>query len=531
MPTNPCPLVDGRYELAERIGAGGYSEVWLAHDQVLGRPVAVKLLHEAYACHQESLERFRAEARHAGSISHQNIARIYDFGDPAPDRPAQLPYLVMEYVDGPSLAELLRAGRPLDAAACLDVVAQTAAGLQAAHAAGLVHRDIKPANLLLSDPGAGHSEPGLVKITDFGISHAVGSAPVTSTGVIIGTPGYLAPERAAGAQATYLSDLYSLGVVAYECLAGGPPFGGTPFEVALAHLERPFPALPESVPGEVTTLVGQLVAKDPAERPASAEVVAARAAELRDWLSGAAEGAATMAGFALPEVAGPGALAGSRAGSAADVTRALAPDRRSYSTGNRRAWRVAAGTIAMLGVLALAVTSIAAGLTGGGQPAHHVAPAATNINVDAATMVGQPVRLVVRELRREGLRVRVRWRFTQRQRPGIVLRVRPGGERPARSVVTVIGAAIPGLRGGDNGDHHGDGHDGPGKGDGPGHGEGHGSGPGQGDGGPGRGGPGQGSSVQGGPRHGGPGQGGPGRGDPGRARPASSLFSRNTITR
>ncbi len=497
MPTNPSSLVDGRYELAECIGIGGYSEVWLAHDQVLGRPVAVKLLHEAYARHQESLDRFRAEARHAGSISHQNIARVYDFGDPDPGRPTQLAYLVMEYVAGPSLAELLRAGRPLDVAACLDVVAQTAAGLQAAHAAGLVHRDIKPANLLLSDSGAGSSElglPGLVKITDFGISHAVGSAPLTSTGVIMGTPGYLAPERAAGAQATYLSDLYSLGVVAYECLAGEPPFAGTPFEVALAHLDRPFPALPESVPGEVATLVGQLVAKDPAERPVSAEVVAGRAAELRDWLRGEAEGTATMAdvrGGAGGGAGGGFALQG--AGSAADVTRALAPGLRSYSNEPRRGWRVAAVAIAAVVVLALAVTGITSALTGGGalRPAHHAAPAAaTKIDVDADTMVGQPVALVVRQLRREGLRVRLRWRFSERERPGFVLRVLPGGELAPRSAVTVVGAAIPGFHAGhgDHGDDHGGGrgrgdHHDHGRGHGTGHGDGSGDGPGGGAGG------------------------------------------------
>jgi eukaryotic-like serine/threonine-protein kinase len=271
-------LLGGRYELDEPIGTGGFSEVWRATDTVLSRPVAIKLLHARYVRQAEALARFQAEARHAGALSHPNIARIYDYAEPADGQP----YLVMELVDGPSLARVLRGG-PLDAARTMDVVAQAAAGLQAAHDAGLIHRDIKPANLLLS-PG------GTVKITDFGIAHAVGSAPVTVTGMLIGTPCYMAPERVAGAQATSASDLYALGVVAYECLAGAPPFSGVPLEVALAHRERPLPPLPLSVPAEVGALVMQLTAKDAVWRPGSAAEVARRAAALRDGLRPAAAG-------------------------------------------------------------------------------------------------------------------------------------------------------------------------------------------------------------------------------------------------
>ena len=190
-----------------------------------------------YAQRSEALARFQAEARHAGALSHENIAQIYDYGDPADGQP---PFLVMELVDGPSLESVLADG-PLDSSRTMDVVAQAAAGLQAAHAAGMIHRDIKPGNLLLA-PG------GTVKITDFGIAHTVGSTPVTATGELIGTPGYLAPERVAGEQATPSSDLYSLGMVAYECLAGAPPFTGTALVVALAQRDRPLPPLPPSVP-------------------------------------------------------------------------------------------------------------------------------------------------------------------------------------------------------------------------------------------------------------------------------------------
>ena len=265
-------LLAGRYRLDKPIGAGGFSEVWRATDTALARLVAVKLLHLGCAQQPEVLARFQAEARRAAVLWHQNIARIYDYDEPAG---GLQPYLVMELVDGPSLAGVL-AGGPLSAAWTMDIVAQTAAGLQAAHATGLIHRDIKPGNLLLASSGT-------VKITDFGISHAIGSAPVTITGVVMGTAGYLAPERVARAAATPASDLYALGILGYECLAGVPPFTGEPLEVACAHRDRPVPPLPASVPAGVSALVMQLVAKDPAWRPGSAEV-ARRAGQLRDDL-------------------------------------------------------------------------------------------------------------------------------------------------------------------------------------------------------------------------------------------------------
>ena len=164
-----------RYRLEERIAAGGAGEVWRGRDTVLARAVAVKLLRPEYAQHPETLARFRAEARHAAGVSHPGIAQVYDYGE---DRQ---PFLVMELVEGPSLAAVLLARGPLDASTVMDVAAQAATALGAAHAVGLVHRDIKPGNLLL-DPG------GRVKITDFGIAHAAGSAPLTRTGTLIGTP-------------------------------------------------------------------------------------------------------------------------------------------------------------------------------------------------------------------------------------------------------------------------------------------------------------------------------------------------------
>ncbi|HLJ98851.1 MAG TPA: serine/threonine-protein kinase [Streptosporangiaceae bacterium] len=263
-----------RYRFDEQIAAGGFGEVWRGTDVTLGRTVAIKLLRPECAQDPATFARFRAEARNAASLCHPNIASIHDFCEPPP--PAA-PFLVMEYVPGPSLAALL-AGGPLSTAAAMRVLAEAALGLAAAHRAGLVHRDIKPSNLLLD-------RDGRVKITDFGISHAAGSAPLTTTGVLIGTPAYMAPERIAGARGSPASDIYSLGVVAYHAVTGAVPFSGEPLEVAVAQREQPLPPLPESVPHDVTALILQLTAKEPAARPAHAWDVARRAGRLCDELT------------------------------------------------------------------------------------------------------------------------------------------------------------------------------------------------------------------------------------------------------
>jgi hypothetical protein len=270
-------VLDGRYRLDARIAAGGMGEVWHGTDLALSRAVAVKLLHPEHASQPDGLARFRAEAQQAGSLSHPNIAQVYDYCEPASPDPA---YLVLELVDGPSLARHLDAG-PLSPARTLDVIEQAASGLAAAHRAGLLHRDIKPGNLLLS-------QDGLIKITDFGIARAAGSVVHTRTGALTGTPAYLAPERFAGAPATPATDLYALGVVAHQCLTGRLPFAGDPLVVALAHVERDMPPLPDSVPADLAALVADLTRKDPRARPASAIAVLARAGLIRAAVSGPA---------------------------------------------------------------------------------------------------------------------------------------------------------------------------------------------------------------------------------------------------
>jgi len=433
-------VLAGRYRLEGRIATGGVGEVWRAADLVLRRPVAVKLLRAEYAEHPQTLARFRAEARHAGSLSHPGIAQVYDYAEAAPP---QSPYLVMELVDGPSLAGVLAAG-PLDPARAMDVVAQAAAGLGAAHAAGLVHRDIKPANLLLG-PG------GQVKITDFGIAHAAGSAPVTRTGTLIGTPAYLAPERAAGGPATPASDLYSLGVVAYECLAGAPPFSGIALEVAAAHRQRPLPPLPSAVPEGMAALVAELTAKDPAARPASAGMVGVQAGRLRDAV---AEGTVFLASPPSPTLADaqPPTLTDAGEATLAD---APVPGRLAGYSQRRRGWP-SAGRGVLLAVVAAAVTAGLAGwlLAGAFAAGPHYPPTQTTAaaprastagmaEVNGAALVGQPVSVVRQQLSQLGLQPRMVLVPARDQAPGTVMSVQPTGEVPAGSVVVVTVAAQP----------------------------------------------------------------------------------------
>ena len=272
-------LLAGRYRLTDRIAAGGMGEVWRGEDSLLNRAVAVKLLPVGRAGDDAFLARFRAEARYTASLSHPGIARVYDYGESAEFGGA---YLIMELVRGEPLAAILvRAGR-LSPDATLDIISQAARALDAAHQAGIVHRDIKPGNLLVA---AG----GTTKITDFGIATAAlaaQAAHLTETGMVMGTAMYVSPEQATGAPVDASSDIYSLGVVAYECLAGHVPFTARePLAIAFAHKHAPVPALPPDVPPPVADLVYDMLAKTPAERPANARAVADRADMLREALA------------------------------------------------------------------------------------------------------------------------------------------------------------------------------------------------------------------------------------------------------
>jgi eukaryotic-like serine/threonine-protein kinase len=343
-------LLAGRYRLTDRIAAGGMGEVWRGEDVLLNRAVAVKLLPTGRAGDESFLARFRAEARYAASLSHPGIARVYDYGESAEFGGA---YLILELVHGEPLSAILaRAGR-LSPDATLDIIGQAARALDAAHQAGIVHRDIKPGNLLVA---AG----GTTKITDFGIATAVRAAQaahLTETGMVMGTAMYVSPEQATGAPVDASSDIYSLGVVAYECLAGHVPFmASEPLAIAYAHKHAPVPALPPDVPQPVADLVYDMLAKTPAGRPASAWVVADRADMLREalFLGGPAVGDAARVGDLGMPFAGV-----TRADLPATPTGALRGDDQDPSRfgprppGNRRRW-TAAGLTAVLCALAVA---------------------------------------------------------------------------------------------------------------------------------------------------------------------------------
>jgi serine/threonine-protein kinase len=270
-------VLNDRYRLVERLATGGMGEVWRAADQALAREVAVKLLRHELMSDASACERFRAEGRFAASLRHGGIAQVYDVGTVRDEEiGAGRAYLVMELVRGEPLAEIVARAGALPAEAVLDVVVQAGRALAAAHAAGIVHRDIKPANLMVTVDGT-------VKITDFGIARQLSAASQTQTGMVMGTAYYISPEQASGQGVTPSADLYSLGVVAFECLAGRVPFdAATPVEVALQHVRDAPPPLPEEVPARVRELVGELLAKHPAERPADADEVADRALVIRD---------------------------------------------------------------------------------------------------------------------------------------------------------------------------------------------------------------------------------------------------------
>jgi serine/threonine-protein kinase len=259
-----CQLA-GRYRLRRRLAAGGMGQVWQAVDEVLGRPVAVKLLRDEYAQDRGFIGRLRVEAHHAAAVAHPGIASVFDYGEIATVAGAEpTAFLVMELVDGEPLSALLAREGRLGLARSLDIVGQAAVALGAAHRAGLVHRDIKPANLLVRPDG-------LVKVTDFGVAQALDSQAGDQHQGLLGTAGYLAPEQATGQPLTPATDVYALGVVAYECLAGRRPFlGDHPIAVALAHLLQAPPPLPEDVPPAVGGLVAKAMAKDPKDRPADA---------------------------------------------------------------------------------------------------------------------------------------------------------------------------------------------------------------------------------------------------------------------
>lgn len=253
----------GRYKLESLIATGGMGEVWQAHDEIILRSVAIKILKQEYLGDPGFLERFRTEARLAAMVNHEGIANVFDYGEDAGSA-----YLVMELVPGESLAKILEREKTLSGERVLDIVSQTARALQAAHESGMVHRDIKPGNLLITPD---HQ----VKITDFGIARVADMVALTATGQVMGTVQYLAPEQATGKPPTGATDIYALGIVAYEALVGKRPFNGTnQMDIAMAQINDAPPPMPDTVDKKIQALIMKCLEKKPFNRPANALTLA-----------------------------------------------------------------------------------------------------------------------------------------------------------------------------------------------------------------------------------------------------------------
>ena len=355
----------GRYQLSSRVAIGGMGEVWQATDLVIGRTVAIKILKDEYLGDPGFLERFRAEARHAALVNHEGIANVFDYGEE--DGSA---FLVMELVPGEALSTILERDRTLSTDKVLDIVAQTANALHAAHSAGLVHRDIKPGNLLITPDGR-------VKITDFGIARIADQVPLTATGQVMGTVQYLSPEQASGHPASPTTDIYSLGIVAYEALAGRRPFTGeSQVAIAMAQINETPPELPATIAEPVRNLVYSCIAKSPADRPASAAHLARAAQALR-------RGDVAAAATSVPGIIGTGSLAaavGANYGNPTTATRILPTTATLPTTTNkpkrRNPWTWP--LIALVALLAVVlVGTIIALLTNSSPP---TTPSPTNTN-------------------------------------------------------------------------------------------------------------------------------------------------------
>jgi serine/threonine-protein kinase len=388
----PDTIIDGRYRVLSRVGSGGMADVYLAEDQLLGRHVAVKLLHHQFAEDQEFVERFRREASSAAALSHPNIVAIFDRGEWQGTY-----YIAMEYVAGRSLKTIVREQGALNPATAIDIVVQILRATRFAHKRGVIHRDLKPHNVILD-------EEGRARVTDFGIARA-GASDMTLTGSIMGTAQYLSPEQAQGLVVSTASDLYSVGVILYELLTGVVPFEGeTAVAIAFKQVSaepRPPSAVLDSVPAALDEVVLRALAKDPSRRYADADEFIAALQRDREALPVSAGAAVLAAGAFGAEAwaaaggreppAGPPSPAAANPGAGALlVPPAASPDEDtgiSHGNGPRPKtvllWSLAAALVA--GAIALAL------LAGGGG------------RVTVPYVVGQTELAAAAKLRRAGL--------------------------------------------------------------------------------------------------------------------------------
>jgi len=330
-------VLSGRYRLEAKLGSGGMSTVYLASDETLDRPVAVKVMHREMSEQEDQLQRFRQEARAVAKLSHPNVVAVIDAGEDG-----GYPYIVFEYVKGETLKQRIGRVGALDVQDAIAYAIEVARGLSVAHARNMVHRDIKPQNVLID-------EEGRAKLTDFGISRQLEQDGVTATGRVLGTTDYVAPEQAMGKAVDPRSDIYSLGVVLYEMLVGQVPFhADSQVGVAMKHVNEELPDVQRRRPdasAAVALVVERATAKDPAERYQSI-------AEMIDDLETALEVEA--------------ARAGSTTGEATSVLDAVPPPQRKLSGGARWSWAAIAILLLVGGGALLAVQLISNGGFGGG---------------------------------------------------------------------------------------------------------------------------------------------------------------------
>jgi serine/threonine-protein kinase len=347
----PGDLLNDRYRLDEPVAGGGMGDVWRATDTLLGRPVAVKVLRPGAAADPTFAARFRDEARSMAALHHPGVADVYDY-DAGTE--GQAAFLVTAYVEGQPLDQLIAAAGRLGAAETMSVVAQAARALDAVHQAGVIHRDVTPANLIVQPDGT-------AVLIDFGIARSPDSAAVTNPGQAVGTARYMSPEQVSGQPVAATTDLYSLGVVAYHCLAGRPPFlGDDAMSVALRHLNEEPPPLPGDVPVAVRDVVTRAMAKNPADRfPTGAALAAAADSAVAGTAAVAPSGPATAAGPAARPAGGTAPVAGT-----APIDVGPVADAPAVQPAARRGRRAAAWAVVFIALVALGIVLVVADPTG-----------------------------------------------------------------------------------------------------------------------------------------------------------------------